>query len=201
MTRADCLTCRALAAAGVDTREAEVCPPQAEQLEVFPVGEGHGGSTQLRRCRTCGTLYRYRHHSEYDVTGSWDEDWLWRVPDAAAALVAPLLGALDDERFDAALTQALRSPLPGATGAAAVVAWIASGAGRRFTTALVAQAEVLPGPDAYACNHCYRALLAYLRRGQAEARAVLAALQQSGAVEKDPQYTRVLLREVSAVLR
>lgn len=197
MTRDDCATCLALARAGVGTDEAERYPPEASALEEFRVGEGHGGSTQLRRCRTCGTLYRYRHHHEYDVSGSWDEDYLWRVPDDAAALIAPLLGTLDDAAYDLALAKALRSPLDGAKGAAAVVAWIAAGTTRPLSEALAAAAGMFAGADHLANNACYRALLAYLRRGPAEARAVLTALERAGLGGTDRTFTPLLLKEAT----
>lgn len=79
------------------------------------------GDRHLRRCRECGTLYRYSHSYSNNCPGRTDVHSIWRLEDAVGTVVAPLLEPLSPQAFDAALADALRSQLPDARDAAALV--------------------------------------------------------------------------------
>jgi hypothetical protein len=66
-------------------------PEGADKLEVFAPGSGHSNTVQMRRCRDCGTLYRYRYPSEYDVSGSWDDYFFRKLSDAAQQNIGLIL--------------------------------------------------------------------------------------------------------------
>jgi hypothetical protein len=187
-----CSLCATLAAAGVSTGESQACPPEAEQLEKLGPGEGHFDSAQVRRCRACETLYRYRYHHEYDVGGSWDEYYLWRLEDAAQGPVSALLARSAGAR-DGPLAAALRHPSEQARQAAALLAWIWVGEGEPLDESVVALGETLRARDHVAGNFAYRSLLAYLRRGASERARVRAALERVAAGETS--FAPILLRE------
>lgn len=200
MHRTECPTCVALEKAGVTTEEREVCPIEAKLLEVFSGEEGHGGDWQIRRCKACGALYRFRHHYEYDVSGSWDEEYLWRLDDEAAALIAPLLGTEDPAVLDPGLTRALQSQDPQAREAAGVVAWIVAGRGVLLDAAIHAAAVALADHHFETGHFCYRALLTYLRGGPDQARAVSKAVESSGSAAKEKSYSWILEKECREIL-
>ncbi len=194
--RGECPGCVALAAAGVTTDEREVRPPEAAGLEVFAPGEGHGGMVQVRRCRECGALYRYRAHSEYSAGGSWDEEWFWRLPPAAEDAVAEVLAAGDEERPHR-LVAALRHADGMARETAALLAWVFAGRGDDLGVGIPAAAEVLADPVFLAGNYAYRALLCVIGRGPDEARFVREAILHSGVADRDRRFVPILLRRLS----
>ena len=190
---AGCATCAALAAAGVTTVERQVCPPEADQLEAFGPGEGHHGSWQVRRCRSCGALYRYRFHHEYDVAGSWDEEYAWRLEDAAQAPVRAMLEA-SAGALDAALVAGLGAGSAQAREAVMLLGWIRVGEGLPLApSSLAAIARALADDEYLVGMFGYRLLLTYVRRGAAEARAVRAALDVEAAGET--HFAPILRRE------
>lgn len=193
-----CATCDGLAAEGVTTEERQCEPAGADALEVFGPGEGHHGSWQLRRCRTCGTLYRYRYHYEYDVAGSWDEFYFWRLEDAAQAPVRAMLDAAPGGR-DAALEAALAHPSAHAREAAALVAWIWIGEGAPLAPgSIAALARALGDAEYLVGMFGYRALLTFLSRGAAEARAAADAMAAEAAGET--RFRPILAREAAKLL-
>jgi len=49
-------------------------------------------------------------------------------------------------------------------------------------------------------NFCYRALLAYLKRGPTESAQVLAALDETGVERIDEDYSWILRRDAEAIV-
>ena len=193
-----CAACAALAAAGVTTVDRDVCPGGEELLEVFGPGEGHHSTWQLRRCRDCGTIYRYSYHSEYDVTGSWDEYSLWRLEDPAQGPLQALLALPPGDARDPALAAVLRAPSDQAREAGALLAWIWVCEGQALDASVTAAAAALGDPTFMVGNFAYRTLLTYLRRGHAEATRTLADLAAEAASE--PRFSPILGRECRLVL-
>ncbi len=144
-SRRSCATCVALEAAGVTTDVKELLPAAAEALEIISPSRGHGDNQQIRRCPTCGTLYRYRYHYEYDVAGSWDEYYLWRLPETAREFLTPLLDPSQSEATrDLAFVPALRHHDEEVRAAAALALWAVVDQG------LMLDAAVLPACEALA---------------------------------------------------
>ena len=193
-----CALCERLESAGVGSMPRELCPPEAGRLEVFAPGEGHGGNAQLRRGPDCGAFYQYRHHYEVDVTGSWDEDWLWRLPEAGRALSRVLDPATPEERVCSELAVLLGAEESVLRVAAALAAWILAGQGRPLPVP-----ELVLGlidADFAAGNACYRALLSFLRRGREASARVLAALDASEVEGQDTHFCWILRKEATAIL-
>lgn len=190
----DCVSCAALAAAGVTEEQREVYPKEASRLEVFAPGEGHASICQLRRCPDCAAWYQYRHHYEFDMGGSWDEYYLWRLPERARALTTVLVDPVPDAARCAALSPLLSDPSGRVRAAASLAAWILAGRGHDLPVERTA--DPLEDDDHLAHNYRYRALLAFLRRGPTEAGRVLAAVgDQNGTT------ARILRNDARAVLQ
>ena len=195
--RYSCETCVALEKAGVTTAVREILPRAAEALEVFAPGRGHGDNEQIRRCKTCGTLYRYRYHYEYDVTGSWDEYYLWRLPDTARAVLMPLLGAdQPDVVRDLAFVPALQHHDDEIRTAAALALWAAVDQGLHLDAALLPACETLTDRLHIVGHFCYYALLWYLRRGPEATRQVTDAMDASGIDARDTRFAWILRKEL-----
>ncbi len=174
----------------------EVLPPAAESLEIFAPGRGHDNE-QIRRCPTCGTLYRYRYHYEYDVTGSWDEYYLWRLPDAARTVLAPLLDAEQpDTPRDLAFVAALRHHDDEIRGASALALWSVVDQGLRLDAALVPACEILVDRVHSIGHFAYFALLGYLRRSPVAAAQVSAAMDASDIDARDTRFAWILRKEL-----
>lgn len=188
MSAPSCLLCDALSAAGVTTEQREVCPLEADALEVFAPGEGHRDNVQLRRCPGCGAFYRYRYHHEFDVGGSWDEYYLWRVPGEGAALARALAGDV------VALDRLLRKRDPVVQEAAALAAWVVVCQGGQVPVESLVRRL---GPRKPAANFAYRALRRLAERSAEGAAEVLAGLDAgaSKAAEEDSGW---ILREQAA---
>ncbi len=196
MVKIHCATCASLGAAGVTTDVREVLPKAAETLEIFAPGRGHGDNEQIRRCPICGTLYRYRYHYEYDVTGSWDEYYLWRLPDAAREVIDPLLDpSQPDAQRDRAFVAALRHDHDEIRAAAALALWAAVDQDLTLDAALIPACETLADRKHLIGHFCYFALLWYLRRSPEAARQVTGTMDICAIDERDTHFSWILRKE------
>ncbi|MCA8922980.1 MAG: hypothetical protein KDD82_14290 [Planctomycetes bacterium] len=198
MPEPSCETCAALRRGGVTASPREVCPPEADALEVIAPGQGYSDQAQLRRC-ACGALYRYRYHHEYDVGGSWEERYLWRLePEAERALGA----VLEAERGEQAarLAPALGGAAEDLREHAALLLWCLASTGAEVDDALEAACRALEQPPLLARDFAYRALLSFLERGEDEAGLVHGWLTKLKTAERDPRYAWILLKECAASL-
>ena len=194
----ECATCVALRREGVGFEPRELCPPEAEGLEAIAPGEGYSNQAQLRRC-SCGALYRYRYHHEFDVGGSWDEHWLWRLdPDAERALGAVL--ALPRPAQSEALAPLLTGAHEPLREHAALLLWCLASAGSEVDDALQAACQALERPPHLAADYAYRALLSFLERGEDEAGLVHGWLTKLRTAERESKYAWILLKECAASL-
>ncbi|MBI3370301.1 MAG: hypothetical protein HY017_00910 [Betaproteobacteria bacterium] len=146
-------------------------PPEAARLVTIGGDDRYG---ELKRCPQCGTLYGYMHHYEYSSNSASDDDHtLWRVEDAVAALVAPLLEPLAPALFDAMLADALRSGNKDVRHIAIGILHGAAGKGP-LDAAIVAAAEVRAAAEAsrdHEIMHgCDSALSSYTRSRGASTR-------------------------------
>ncbi len=195
-SRTHCSTCAALEAAGVTTEVRELLPEAAEALEIFAPGRGHGDNQQIRRCPTCGTLYRYRYHYEYDVAGSWDEYYLWRLPDAARTVIAPLLDASQpDAKRDQAFAVALRHRHDEIRTAAALALWAGVDQNLMLDAAIRTACEALADSAFLVGHFCYYALLWYLKRSPEAARQVINAMDACAIDARDSRFSWILRKE------
>ena len=200
MSFTDCAVCAALASQGVGTEEREICPTEAAQLERFGPGGGHGDSAQIRRC-SCGTLYQYRFHYEYDVGGSWDEHYLWRIPGQGQDL---LTRALDDsasvEDRCTAITQALRHPKHQVRRAAALTCWILADQDVPLDGAMEVMVRKLADRVSTVGGGCYRALLTLVHTGPGRAQLLLDHLDATGVEKSDKRLSWILRRDAQQVV-
>ena len=195
-SRRSCASCTALEAAGVTTDVKELLPAAAEALEIISPGRGHGDTQQIRRCPTCGTLYRYRYHYEYDVAGSWDEYYLWRLPKTARAFLTPLLDPSQPESTrDLAFVPALRHHDDEVRAAAALALWTAVDQGLPLDAAVLPACEALADKVHLIGHFCYFALLWYLKRGPLAARQVTDAMDACTIDERDTRFSWILRKE------
>ena len=195
-SRRSCATCVALEAAGVTTDVKELLPTAAEALEIISPGRGHGDNQQIRRCPTCGTLYRYRYHYEYDVAGSWDEYYLWRLPEMAREFLTPLLDPSQPETTrDLAFVPALRHHDDEVRTAAALALWTAVDQGLTLDAAVLPACETLADKVHLIGHFCYFALLWYLKRSPLAARQVTDAMDTCNIDERDTHFSWILRKE------
>jgi len=194
----ECATCAALRREGVGLRPQELCPPEAEGLEAIAPGEGYSDQAQLRRC-ACGALYRYRYRHEFDVAGSWDEHWLWRLdPESEGALGAVLeLPRPDQPRALAPLLTGAHERLREHAG---LLLWCLASTGTEIDDALQAACQALEHPPQLAADYAYRALLSFLESGEDEAGLVHGWLTKLGTAEREPKFAWILLKECAAAL-
>lgn len=187
--RTTCATCLGLEAAGVTTQVREISPEGGDQL----LGLAAHSNYELRACPHCGRLYGYRHHSEYDVTGSWDEYYYWVWPESCQAIVPALLDhSREPGERDRGFAEALahEDPQVRLAGSLALASEVASGL--TLGAALTAAATALADPEFLVGNFCYRALLAHIQRGPTEAALAREALDRSDADAIAPRFARIL---------
>jgi hypothetical protein len=201
MDSANCQLCTQLAQAGVHRWQPDLSswmdsyPGIADQLESFAPGSGHSNTVQIRRCKDCGAVYRFRHHSEYDVSGSWDEYYLWRLSETAEPRIASLLAAQGAHR-DELHAAALRDACGDLREDAALLLWIDADAGHPFSPTLLRAVAFALSDEVYlAGNYAYRALLSYGHRSAECGQSLLALLRQPERVKADEHFTAILLRE------
>jgi hypothetical protein len=168
-------------------------------LEQFAPASGHSTTVQIRRCRTCGTLYRYRYHSEYDVSGSWDEFFIWKLSPAAQIVIGQLLNQAPGSR-SAGMVTALRNPAADLREDAALLLWILTDADEAIDPELLAAAcESLTDATYLVGNYCYRALLSYAYRGALPATRLRAAILQTKVADRETRFAWILLKECQAI--
>ncbi|MEZ6189514.1 MAG: hypothetical protein R3F62_31510 [Planctomycetota bacterium] len=193
-----CATCAALRRAGVGTQERELCPPEADELEPIAPGEGYSQHAQLLRC-ACGALYRYRYHHEFDLGGSWEERYLWRLEPEAERALGAVLDREPEERAQA-LAPLLTAPSPTLREHAALYAWCLASTWGEFDDALEAACQALELEGTRGPDFAYRALLAFLERGEDEAGLVFGYLTKHDTAARDPRFAWILLKECRALL-
>lgn len=201
-----CPTCESLRTIGVKPVEPDPSPwidsppSEASVLEVFAPGQGHSDTVQIRRCRECGALYRYRYHNEYDVSGSWEEYFLWRMSDAAQPVIGAILSLPAGARADQ-LTAALQHAQADLREDAALLLWIVLDNGDPVPDKLLhAACEALTDPVHLVGNYCYRALLGYAYRGRSDARLLLDAITAARITERESAFGWILVKECSQIL-
>lgn len=201
-----CNTCTSLTALGVKSPDPDAYPwtdsPPAgiDELTVFAPGSGHSTTVQIRRCEHCRTLYRYRYHSEYDVSGSWDEYFFWRLGDEAQQVIGGLL-LMPVHGKSEALASALHNTDKYLREDASLLLWILADAGETFTDGLLlASCEALADENYLTGNYAYRGLLSFAYRGVAEAGKLKSILQGNDLSRREDRFSAILLRECAGIL-
>lgn len=207
MTEVSCATCRAVMALGAKTAPLEgemwpnSVPAEADALEVFAPGSGHSHTVQIRRCRDCGTLYRYRYHSEYDVSGSWDDYFFWRMSDAAQENIGRILQMPKGSRAPAH-TAALKHSQADVREDAALLLWILMDDGEPMSAELLEAACFALADSTYLVgNYCYRGLLSFAFRGKAEAGLLQVAVNQAKQTATEDRFGWILLKECAEIMK
>jgi hypothetical protein len=183
------------------TTDCSTCKDVDPEANTFPAVALPKESHQLRKCPSCGALFRYNYHYEYLATSpSEDEYYLWRLTPEAHAVIEPILSGTMPR--DEGLSWALRHENDEIREHAALLFWDRAQAGETLPEAMKGMAEMFGrrGGSNALPNFLYRGLVVYGQKSAERARAVKAALQEAAAVAKDSlNYASGVVREMNKV--